>query len=145
MQKCLAYFTRLWNERVNATPGPDLVSMLATWFEEGPFPMAIQLGCYLLALAGLLAGFIWGTIRAFRSGVWWGLTFLFLPFGWVAYLVRHGREAWPPVLLGLSGAGLLLVTAGSPRVVALASAEPASARPDVGVAGAVPPRARGQG
>ena len=27
--KCLAYFTRLWNERVNAPPGNDLISMLA--------------------------------------------------------------------------------------------------------------------
>ncbi len=27
--KCLAYFTDLWNERVNADPRPDLVSMLA--------------------------------------------------------------------------------------------------------------------
>ena len=27
--KCLAYFTRLWNERVNAPPKNDLVSMLA--------------------------------------------------------------------------------------------------------------------
>ncbi|MEZ5729801.1 MAG: cytochrome P450 [Burkholderiaceae bacterium] len=27
--KCLEYFTRLWNERVNAEPGPDLISMLA--------------------------------------------------------------------------------------------------------------------
>ena len=27
--KCLAYFTKLWNERVNAEPGNDLVSMLA--------------------------------------------------------------------------------------------------------------------
>ena len=27
--ECLAYFTRLWNERVNAPPGNDLVSMLA--------------------------------------------------------------------------------------------------------------------
>ena len=27
--KCLAYFTRLWNERVNAAPGTDLISMLA--------------------------------------------------------------------------------------------------------------------
>lgn len=26
---CLAYFTRLWNERVNAPPRPDLISMLA--------------------------------------------------------------------------------------------------------------------
>ena len=29
LQKCLAYFTRLWNERVNAAPRPDLISMLA--------------------------------------------------------------------------------------------------------------------
>ena len=29
LQKCLAYFTRLWNERVNAPPRNDLVSMLA--------------------------------------------------------------------------------------------------------------------
>ncbi len=27
--KCLTYFTRLWNERVNAPPGHDLISMLA--------------------------------------------------------------------------------------------------------------------
>ena len=27
--RCQAYFTRLWNERVNAPPRPDLVSMLA--------------------------------------------------------------------------------------------------------------------
>jgi cytochrome P450 len=27
--KCLAYFTRLWNERVNAPPTTDLISMLA--------------------------------------------------------------------------------------------------------------------
>jgi len=27
--KCRDYFTRLWNERVNATPGRDLISMLA--------------------------------------------------------------------------------------------------------------------
>ena len=29
LQKCLTYFTRLWNERVNAPPRSDLVSMLA--------------------------------------------------------------------------------------------------------------------
>ena len=29
IEECLAYFTRLWNERVNAKPGFDLVSMLA--------------------------------------------------------------------------------------------------------------------
>ena len=27
--KCAAYFTRLWNERVNAEPRPDLISMMA--------------------------------------------------------------------------------------------------------------------
>ncbi|MCP2222655.1 cytochrome P450 [Bradyrhizobium elkanii] len=26
---CLAYFTKLWNERINKDPGPDLISMLA--------------------------------------------------------------------------------------------------------------------
>jgi cytochrome P450 len=29
LQECLAYFTRLWNERVNASPGSDLISMMA--------------------------------------------------------------------------------------------------------------------
>lgn len=29
LEECLAYFTRLWNERVNAEPGNDLISMLA--------------------------------------------------------------------------------------------------------------------
>ena len=27
--KCLAYFTKLWNQRINAEPGSDLISMLA--------------------------------------------------------------------------------------------------------------------
>jgi len=27
--ECLGYFTNLWNQRVNAEPGPDLISMLA--------------------------------------------------------------------------------------------------------------------
>ncbi|MDO9245352.1 MAG: cytochrome P450 [Phenylobacterium sp.] len=29
LMECLGYFTRLWNERVNAPPGGDLISMLA--------------------------------------------------------------------------------------------------------------------
>jgi cytochrome P450 len=29
LHKMAAYFTRLWNERVNASPGPDLISMMA--------------------------------------------------------------------------------------------------------------------
>jgi len=29
LAQCLAYFTKLWNERVNAPPGNDLISMLA--------------------------------------------------------------------------------------------------------------------
>ena len=29
LKNCLEYFTRLWNERVNAEPGSDLISMLA--------------------------------------------------------------------------------------------------------------------
>ncbi|MGB7181993.1 MAG: cytochrome P450 [Burkholderiaceae bacterium] len=29
LQKCLEYFTGLWNERINAEPRPDLISMLA--------------------------------------------------------------------------------------------------------------------
>jgi len=29
LQKCAAYFMRLWNERVNAEPGNDLISMMA--------------------------------------------------------------------------------------------------------------------
>ncbi len=29
LENCLAYFTRLWNERVNVEPGNDLISMLA--------------------------------------------------------------------------------------------------------------------
>ncbi len=29
LHECLAHFTRLWNERVNAPPAPDLISMLA--------------------------------------------------------------------------------------------------------------------
>ncbi len=29
LMECLSYFTRLWNERVNAPPGGDLISMMA--------------------------------------------------------------------------------------------------------------------
>ena len=29
MDECAAYFTRLWNERVNAAPRNDLISMMA--------------------------------------------------------------------------------------------------------------------
>lgn len=29
LYECLEYFTRLWNERINSDPGPDLISMLA--------------------------------------------------------------------------------------------------------------------
>jgi cytochrome P450 len=50
--KCLAYFTRLWNERVNAPPRNDLISMLA----HGPATRDMSPREFLGNLALLIVG-----------------------------------------------------------------------------------------
>ncbi len=52
IQECLAYFTRLWNERVNAEPGFDLVSMLAHGEATRDMPPEEFLGNLLLLIVG---------------------------------------------------------------------------------------------
>ncbi len=52
LQKCLAYFVRLWNERVNAAPGNDLISMLAHNPATRNMPPREYLGNLILLIVG---------------------------------------------------------------------------------------------
>lgn len=52
MEECLATFTRLWNERVNAEPGNDLISMLAHGEATKNMPPMEFLGNILLLIVG---------------------------------------------------------------------------------------------
>ena len=52
IEECLAYFTRLWNERVNAEPGNDLVSMLAHGEATKNMPPMEYLGNIILLIVG---------------------------------------------------------------------------------------------
>lgn len=52
IEECLAYFTRLWNERVNAEPGSDLVSMLAHGEATKNMPPLEYLGNIILLIVG---------------------------------------------------------------------------------------------
>lgn len=66
----------------------------------------------ILLLAGallFLIGFFWAMILAFRTTVWWGLAFLFVPFGWLIFLIGHLRDNSKPALLVFCG-GLLFWT-----------------------------------
>lgn len=50
--QCLDYFTKLWNERVNAEPGSDLISMLAHGEATRNMPPLEYLGNLVLLLVG---------------------------------------------------------------------------------------------
>lgn len=52
IQECLAYFTRLWNERVNTEPGNDLISMLAHGESTRNMPPTEFLGNLILLIVG---------------------------------------------------------------------------------------------
>ena len=52
LMECLAYFTRLWNERVNAPPGHDLISMLAHGASTRNMPPMEYLGNLILLIVG---------------------------------------------------------------------------------------------
>ena len=52
IEECLAYFTRLWNERINAEPGNDLISMLAHGEATRNMPPKEFLGNLLLLIVG---------------------------------------------------------------------------------------------
>jgi cytochrome P450 len=52
LQKCAAYMTRLWNERVNAEPGSDLLSMLAHSEDTRHMSPEEFLGNMLLLIVG---------------------------------------------------------------------------------------------
>ncbi len=50
--KCVAYFSRMWNERVNAEPRPDLISMLAHSEAFRNMPPQEFLGTLILLIVG---------------------------------------------------------------------------------------------
>jgi cytochrome P450 len=52
LRECLEYFMRLWNERVNAEPGNDLISMLAHGEATKDMPLMEFLGNILLLIVG---------------------------------------------------------------------------------------------
>ncbi|MBT9471997.1 MAG: cytochrome P450 [Phenylobacterium sp.] len=52
LMECLAYFTRLWNERVNAPPQGDLISMLAHGAETRNMSPEEYLGNLILLIVG---------------------------------------------------------------------------------------------
>ena len=52
LMECLAYFTRLWNERVNAPPGNDLISMLAHGADTRHMEPMEFLGNLILLIVG---------------------------------------------------------------------------------------------
>jgi len=51
-RECLAYFMRLWNERVNAEPRPDLISMLAHGESTRDMSPREYLGNIILLIVG---------------------------------------------------------------------------------------------
>lgn len=64
--ECLAYFTRLWNERVNAAPGSDLISMLA----HSPSTRSMEPKEFLGNLILLIVGGNDTTRNSISGGVW---------------------------------------------------------------------------
>jgi cytochrome P450 len=52
MEECLAYFTGLWNERINKEPGNDLISMLAHGEATKNMPPMEYLGNIILLIVG---------------------------------------------------------------------------------------------
>jgi cytochrome P450 len=64
--ECLAYFTRLWNERVNDAPGSDLISMLA----HSPTTRNMEPKEFLGNLILLIVGGNDTTRNSISGGVW---------------------------------------------------------------------------
>lgn len=64
--ECLAYFTKLWNQRVNAPPGNDLISMLA----HSPATRDMQPKEFLGNLILLIVGGNDTTRNSISGGIW---------------------------------------------------------------------------
>jgi Leucine Rich repeats (2 copies) len=77
--------------------------------EEGLLMPLEKIAIYLWfgGLALMLLGSLWLWVNAFRTRVWWGLGFLVvLPI--VAFIFKHFRRAWAPLLTCVAGAGLVI-------------------------------------
>lgn len=66
LAECLAYFTRLWNERINKVPGSDLISMLA----HSPATRNMQPREFLGNLILLIVGGNDTTRNSITGGLW---------------------------------------------------------------------------
>ena len=78
----------------------------------GVMDMVVYFGVFLYAL-GIISSFVGGImlfIAAFRTGIGWGLSVLFLPFAPLIYIIMHWSEAWPAMKVQLL-AFLMLVIA----------------------------------
>ncbi len=73
---------------------------------------AIRAVILLAAYAAFAVGSIWMIIRAFRTGVLWGLACLFISPVMILFAVTHWSAARDPLLLQVSGFLLFFVGAG---------------------------------
>jgi hypothetical protein len=59
---------------------------------------------FILALMGILGAIaslvfaVWCLVIAFRTNVWWGLAYMFVPFAALAFAITHWDEAGKPFL-----------------------------------------------
>jgi hypothetical protein len=54
------------------------------------------------ALVGVACG-VWCMVIAFKTNIWWGLAFLFIPFAGLAFVITHWDKAGKPFLCGSGG------------------------------------------
>jgi hypothetical protein len=69
--------------------------------------MAILTFCFCVigilgALVGVFCG-LWCLGMAFRTNVWWGLAYMFIPFAGLAFVISHWDEVGKPFLYGFCG------------------------------------------
>src|SRR5262245_43867705 len=84
-------------------------SMPVSPFQEDLIMPLENISVYLWfgGVALVLLGSLWLWINAFRTRFWWGLGFLVvLPI--FAFVVKHFRRAWAPLVTCLLGGGLIV-------------------------------------
>lgn len=66
----------------------------------------------ILILAGVLVGLVYGIIllvKAFKTSIWWGLAYLFIPFAALVFVIVHWQVAKKPFLMSLISIPLILI------------------------------------
>ena len=54
-------------------------------------------------------GNIWILVRAFKTGLWWGLGSLFIPLVGLVFALLHLRDTWKALLIEVAGVVIVLV------------------------------------